>query len=180
MKKSIILSIIVLALVFGGAVQSQERAAREANIAESLITTKSLSGKVIERKDASITVSTAAVRPITINVRIGAQTKVLLNGTAATIARIQAGDSVVVQYSERASSTISSRPLNDTYVEAIDASSVEAHRHRVGKIEVVLEPPPPPAGYAYCPNVGSGGTIPASKTPCYCNACGGAGSGMVW
>ncbi|HEX2832539.1 MAG TPA: hypothetical protein VHW00_05970 [Thermoanaerobaculia bacterium] len=180
MKKNILLTIIVLALVFGGALQSQERAISEANTAESLVTVKSLSGKVIERQDTGITVSTAAVRPITIHVRTGAQTKVLLNGTASTLSRIQTGDSVVIQYSERAATTISSRPVSETYAATIDALTVEVHRHRAGKIEVVLEPLPPPAGYAYCPNVGSGGTIPASKTPCYCNACGGAGSGMVW
>lgn len=124
----------------------------------------SLNGK-ITRKGAGLTVSAVGVRPVSVNVSIKAKTTFSLNGVAADFASIRVGDSVVVKY----------LPLAG---EAVNAISVEVHRHRIGRVEDVLEPLPPPAYYPYCPHVGPGGTV--TGTPCYCNACGGAGSGMVW
>lgn len=134
------------------------------NASRSALPATSLNGK-ITHKDTGLAVLTVGVRPIAIKVRINAKTTFSLNGVAANFAGIKVGDSVVVKY----------LPLSG---QAVDAISVEAHRHRLGSISDVLEPLPPPAGYPYCPNVGPGGTV--TGTPCYCNACGGAGSGMVW
>jgi len=123
-----------------------------------------LNGK-ITHKDTGLTVLTVGVRPIAINVGINTKTTFSLNGVAANFDGIKVGDSVVVEY----------LPLSD---QAIDAISVEAHRHRRGSVSKVLEPLPPNPGYPFCPQVGSGGTV--TGTPCYCKRCGGAGSGMVW
>jgi len=138
---------------------------QKTNTSQSAVPATSLNGK-ITNKDTGLTVLTVGVRAIPINVGINAKTTFSLNGVAANFEGIKVGDSVVVEY----------LPLSDQVVAAI---SVEAHRHRRGSVSDVLEPLPPPAGYKYCPySAGSG--IPASATPCYCNKCGGDGSGMVW
>jgi len=142
-------------------------AARETAPSKSAVAT--LIGRVTQNKFTSITVS-AVGKPIIVNVTINPQTKLSLDGIATSAAKIGVGDSVVVTY----------LPRSDA---AVNAIAVEAHHHRVGKLEAQLDPTPTPVTaqtYPYCPNVGSGGTIPGTKTPCYCNKCGGAGSGMVW
>jgi hypothetical protein len=125
-----------------------------------------LNGK-ITHNDSGFTILTVGVRPIAIKVGINRKTTFSLNGVAANFDGIKVGDSVVVEY----------LPLSD---QAVNAISVEAHRHRRGSVSGVLEAVPPPPGYPYCPQVGSGGTIPSTATPCFCADCGGGGRGMVW
>src|SRR5947207_3009666 len=167
MKPNAIVSALTLALlVSAGAADSQQAPAEKTNASRSAVSATSLNGK-ITHKDTGLTVVTAGVSTRSVNVRINAKTSFFLNGIAANFGAMKVGDSVVVKY----------LPLSGQFVDAI---SVEAHSHRLGRVNAVVDPSSPPAAYPYCPNVGSGGTIEAKNIPCYCNACGGAGSGMVW
>lgn len=170
MKSKKIFQVAVLALFISASVAiSKQPTQRERGSQESRQLgpqTTSLNGKVTD-KGTGLTVLTVGVRPLSIHIGINAQTTFSLNGAVTNLAGIQIGDSVVVNY-----------PILRS--EAVNANSVEAHRHRRGTVGDVLEPPPPSAGYPYCPYVGSGGTVGNQYTPCYCKACGGAGSGMIW
>lgn len=139
---------------------------QKTNTSQLAVLATSLNGK-ITLKDAGLTVLPLGVGAIPVNVGISAKTIFTLNGVAASFAGINVGDSVVVKY----------LPLSS---QAVDAVSVEAHRHRRGTVSAILEPVPPPANYPFCPYVGSGGTITNEMTPCYCSGCGGAESGMIW
>ncbi|HEV7426493.1 MAG TPA: hypothetical protein VGQ46_09005 [Thermoanaerobaculia bacterium] len=159
-------ALILGLLVFPIVASSQQPVTHKVSVSQSAVpVTTTLHGK-ITRKDTGLTIVTVGVRPITVNVSINAKTTFSLNGVLANFVGIKVGDSVVVKYI----------PLG----QPVDAISVEAHRHRLGSVDAVLDPLTPQAAYPYCPNVGSGGTIESKNIPCYCNACGGAGSGMVW
>jgi hypothetical protein len=58
-------------------------------------------------------------------------------------------------------------------------TSAELRVKVVGAHRIVVGPPPKSTDYKFCPHVGSGGTISNKDIPCYCKACGDAGSGMI-
>jgi hypothetical protein len=160
-RKSISIVLTVAALVCAGFAADSEKAQPGGGRATTL------AGKVARKGRSSLTVLAVGVRPMSVNVRLNAGTALSLNGRVADLSGIRIGDSAVVKYV----------PLTGQVVNAIN---VEAHRHRLGTVNSVIDPTPPPIGYPYCPQVESGGTIPGTATPCYCNKCAGAGSGMVW
>jgi len=170
MKNKKICSVVALVLLASASVASSQQpvemegGVQRTNTSLSKVLATSLTGKVAD-KGTSLTVLTPGVRPLDINVGVNAQTTFYLNGVVTKFADILIGDWVVVKY----------LPIPG---QAVNAISVEAHRHRLGTVSFVLDPLPPPADYPYCPYVGHGGTV--TGTPCYCAGCGGAGSGMVW
>jgi len=159
-KNVIVVAGLLFAAYTSGASSTQPQASQAS---------KPIVGKIVARDDQGISVTTVGEKPETVKLDVDASTKVLLNGAAGSLKGIAIGDAVVAQSVQRGGRRV--------------ATSVETHRHRTGRIASQIEISPAPAQaatYPYCPNVGSGGSIPSNKTPCYCKACGGAGSGMVW
>lgn len=164
--------LVSLGLVVGAvpASSQQERVASAEVTAPAPVLLNTVFGKISKRSDGAVSMTTAGRKPQRIDLLIASRTKVLVDGKPSDASKLAAGDSVVVSYAHRPSPTIS-------------PTRIEAHHYRAAPVEAQLDPTPLPLAeqsYPYCPNVGSGGTVSASKTPCYCKACGGAGSGMIW
>ena len=167
MKSKDIALLLTLALLVSANANSQPASSEKTSTSKSTVSITSLNGKITQ-KATGLTVLTAGVRPVVIKVSVNAKTTFFLNGVTTIFSGIKVGDSVVVKYLS----------LSD---QAIDAISVEAHRHRSGRVNDILDTASAETNvYPYCPHVGSGGSIDGKNIPCYCKQCGDAGSGMVW